>query len=98
MNAYSDKTRAILKPQNRFLVQRKEVVDRLSAVGDRLGISNQAIHHASLLLDLYASKETRSFDPQLAALASLLVSCKFLQMKYPSAESLNHAVENCYNY
>ena len=40
MNAYSAKTIAILKPQNRFLVQRKEIVDRLSAVGDRLGISN----------------------------------------------------------
>jgi hypothetical protein len=34
----------------------------------------------------------------LAALASLLVSAKFVQMKYPSADSLNSATDNSYSY
>ena len=51
-----------------------------------------------LLLDLYASRETQEFDSQLAALASLLVSAKFIQMKYPSADSLNSAADNSYSY
>jgi hypothetical protein len=57
---------------------RKALVDWLSGVGDSLHISNQAIHHAVLLLDLYASRESSEFDSQLAALASLLVSAKFV--------------------
>ena len=51
-----------------------------------------------LLLDLYASRETHDFDSHLAALASLLVSAKFVQMKYPSADSLNSATDNSYSY
>jgi hypothetical protein len=53
-------------------------VDWLSGVGDSLHITNQAIHHSVLLLDLYASRETEDFDSYLAALASLLVSAKFV--------------------
>jgi len=73
-------------------------VDWLSGVGDSLHISNQAIHHAVLVLDLFASRERCEFDVWLAALAALLVSAKFVQMKYPSAESLNSATENSYTY
>ncbi len=73
-------------------------MDWLSGVGDSLHISNQAIHHAVLVLDLFASRERAEFDIWLAALAALLVSAKFVQMKYPSAESLNSATENSYTY
>lgn len=73
-------------------------MDWLSGVGDSLHISNQAIHHAVLVLDLFASRERSEFDVWLAALAALLVSAKFVQMKYPSAESLNSATENSYTY
>jgi hypothetical protein len=80
------------------LKQRKALVDWLSGVGDSLRISNQAIHHAVLVLDLYASREKQRFDIWLAALASLLASAKFVQMKYPSADSLNSATDNSYSY
>lgn len=72
------------------------MVDWLSGVGESLSISNQAVHHAVLILDLYASKIGRSFDIILASLGALLASCKFVQMKYPSAESLNSATHNGY--
>lgn len=98
MNAYSNKTIRQLKPRYRYLCQRKHLVDWLSGVGDSLNISNGAIHNAVLLLDLYASRETQDFDCELASLAALLVSAKFLQMKYPSADSLNSATDNRYNY
>ena len=51
-----------------------------------------------MVLDLFASREKSDFDIWLAALAALLVSAKFVQMKYPSAESLNSATDNSYNY
>jgi methyl coenzyme M reductase beta subunit len=70
----------------------------LSGVGDSLHISNQAIHHAVLILDLYATREVKDFDIWLAALGALLVSAKFVQMKYPSADSLNSATDNSYTY
>lgn len=73
-------------------------MDWLSGVGDSLHISNQAIHHAVLILDIYASREAQDFDIWLAALGALLVSAKFVQMKYPSADSLNSATDNSYTY
>jgi hypothetical protein len=51
-----------------------------------------------IVLDLYASREHTHFDINLAGLVSLLVSAKFVQMKYPSAESLNSATDNSYSY
>lgn len=51
-----------------------------------------------LILDLYASRLKREFDVWIAALCALLVSAKFVQMKYPSADSLNSATDNAYNY
>ena len=70
----------------------------MAGVGDNLNISNKAIHHAVILLDLYASLQKQKFDRELAALASLMVSCKFVQMKYPSADSLNQVAYNAYNH
>jgi len=67
-------------------------------VGDSLNISNQAVHHAVIILDLYSSKIGRDFDIVLAALCSLLASAKFVQMKYPSADSLNSATNNQYAF
>ena len=49
-----------------------------------------------LVLDLYASKKGREFDIVLASLCALLASAKFVQMKYPSADSLNSATNNQY--
>jgi hypothetical protein len=51
-----------------------------------------------LILDIYASREFQDFDIWLAALGALLVSAKFVQMKYPSADSLNSATDNSYTY
>ena len=47
---------------------------------------------------MFATRLGRDFDVWLAALVSLLVSAKFVQMKYPSADSLNSATGNAYNY
>ena len=98
MIAYSRLTVSKIQPRQKYLNQRKALVDWLSGVGDSLHISNQAIHHAVLVLDIFASREKSDFDIWLAALAALLVSAKFVQMKYPSAESLNSATDNSYNY
>ena len=49
-----------------------------------------------LILDIFASRIGRDFDIVLAALCGLLASAKFVQMKYPSADSLNSAVNNQY--
>lgn len=86
------------KHQRSYMANRKSLVDWLSGVGDSLHITNQAIHHAVVVLDVYASREKREIDIWLAALCALLVSAKFVQMKYPSAESLNSATDNAYNY
>jgi hypothetical protein len=81
-----------------YMLNRKAFVDWLSGVGDSLHISNQAIHHAVTILDLYASRETGDIDIWLSSLCALLVSAKFVQMKYPSADSLNSATDNAYAY
>jgi len=78
MSEYSQKTVESLKPRSKYLSQRKALVDWLSGVGDSLHISNQAIHHAVLILDIYASREAQDFDIWLAALGALLVSAKFV--------------------
>jgi hypothetical protein len=72
-------------------------VDWLSGTGDMLQISNQAVHHAILLLDIFAARQITHCPDKLAALAALLVSAKFLQMKYPSAESLNSCADYSYS-
>lgn len=63
-----------------------------------MNITNQAVHHAVLILDIYASRINRDFDIVLASLSSLLASAKFVQMKYPSADSLNSATNNQYAF
>jgi len=47
---------------------------------------------------VYASRENKEIDIWLSALCALLVSAKFVQMKYPSADSLNQATDNAYTY
>ena len=56
------------------------------------------MHHAVLILDIYSSRIGKDFDIVLAALCSLLASAKFVQMKYPSADSLNSATNNQYRF
>lgn len=98
MHQYSSKTTKSLqslienrgtKDQKNYMLNRKSLVDWLSGVGDSLHITNQAIHHAVVVLDVYASRENKEIDIWLSALCALLVSAKFVQMKYPSADSLN---------
>jgi len=82
-----------------YLGKRKALVDRLSGVGESLRISNKAIHHAVAVLDLFAARVgSPNFDVNLVSLASLLVSAKFVQMRYPSADSLNSACDYKYSY
>jgi hypothetical protein len=62
MAKYSNAVVSTLRPKQRYLVQRKALVDWVSGTGDVLHISNQAIHHAILLLDLFATFEQNRFD------------------------------------
>lgn len=96
MHEYSLRTTGALNPVKSYLNSRQALVDWLSGVGDSLKITNQAVHHAVLVLDLYASKIGKQFDIVLASLGSLLASAKFVQMKYPCWESLNSATNNAY--
>ena len=98
MREYANRTLEGLKPVSSYLSQRQALVDWLSGVGESLNISNQAVHHAVLILDIYASKIGQEFDIILAALGSLLACSKFVQMKYPSADSLNSATQNDYSF
>jgi hypothetical protein len=83
----------------RYLEKRKALVDWLSGIGELLRISNKAIHHAVVILDLFAARTNElDFDEHLMALCALLVSAKFVQMRYPSAESLNSATDYAYSY
>jgi len=94
MREYASKTVRSLNLNQAYLQSRQTLVDWLSGVGDSLNISNQAVHHAVLVLDIYASRCSFDFDIVLAALCCLLASAKFVQMKYPSADSLNSATNN----
>lgn len=98
MHAYAKQTVDSLWPHQSYMVQRQALVDWLSGVGDSLNISNQAVHHAVHILDIYASRMGKEFDILLASLCSLLASTKFVQMKYPSADSLNSAASNTYTF
>jgi hypothetical protein len=98
MYTLSAATTSSLSPCKAYLHQRRGLVDWLSGVGESLRISNQAIHHAVCIVDLFATREKKNFDIWLASLVALLVSAKFVQMKYPSADSLNSATGNAYTY
>lgn len=50
------------------------------------------------VLDLFVARKQRDFDVWLSALAALLASAKFVQMKYPSADSLNQVAGGNYSY
>jgi hypothetical protein len=64
---------------HRYLEKRKALVDWLSGIGELLRISNKAIHHAVVVLDLYAARtDEADFDEHLMALCALLVSAKFV--------------------
>ena len=98
MQRYASRTVHSLQPNKHYLSSRQALVDWLSGVGDSLNISNQAVHHAVLVLDVFSSRVGKDFDIVLAALCSLLASAKFVQMKYPSADSLNSATNNQYEF
>lgn len=83
----------------KYLNKRKSLVDWLSGVGESLRISNKAIHHAVIVMDLYACRRgDMDFDVHMIALCALLTSSKFVQMRYPSADSLNSATDYAYSY
>ncbi len=57
------------------------------------------IHHAALLMDLFMSRTSDLFplsQVMLAFLACLMISCKFLELKYPSAANLAIMVQDRY--
>jgi hypothetical protein len=72
----------------------------MSGVGEGLQISAQTIHHSVLILDLYASQVPyiATSELQLLAVSCLMISTKYHEMKYPSAQSLNSATRNAYSY
>lgn len=57
------------------------------------------MHHAVHLMDLYSSKipKNKEYDTLLISLCCLLISSKYLQIKYPGADALNYQVGNRYN-
>lgn len=75
------------------------LVDWTSGVGEGLQISPQTIHHSVILMDLYASKiaSIPTSELQLIAISCLMISTKYHEMKYPSAQSLNSATRNAYS-
>lgn len=63
MRNYSKKVVETLPPINKnYLVQRQELVDWLSGVGDNLNISNAAVHHAVCVLDIFSCHIGTNFD------------------------------------
>jgi len=50
-------------------------------------------------MDIYSSKVPHNveYDTLLISLCCLLISCKFLQIKYPGADTLNDMVRRKYN-
>jgi len=71
----------------------------LSYIADNLQSDNQTIHHAAHLMDIYSSKmpKDKEYDTVLISLVCLLISTKYLQIKYPGADALNYQVNNRYN-
>jgi len=75
-------------------------IDNLSYIADCLQSDNQTIHHAVHLMDIYSSKmpkEKQEYDTILISLVCLLISTKYLQIKYPGAEALNDMVQRRYS-
>lgn len=70
----------------------------MSFIADTLQSDSQTIHHAVHLMDLYSSKvpKNEQYDTLLISLCCLLISSKYLQIKYPGADALNHQVSNRY--
>jgi len=81
------------------LQKRVKRIDNLSYIADMLQSDNQTIHHAVHLMDVYSSKMERSkeYDTILISLVCLLISTKYLQIKYPGAEALNDMVQKRYS-
>ena len=50
-------------------------------------------------MDIYSSKlpKDKEYDTVLISLVCLLISTKYLQIKYPGADALNYQVSNRYN-
>lgn len=71
----------------------------MSYIADCLQSDNQTIHHAVYLMDVYSSKMPigKEYDTILISLVCLLISTKYLQIKYPGAEALNDMVNRRYS-
>lgn len=70
-------------------------------MAEQLQSENMIIHHAVLLMDMYSSKMkqkgVRDYDTLLICLVCLLISSKYLQIKYPGADTLNDMVNKRFN-
>ena len=91
---------AIFSPIFFALLQKRiKRIDNLSYIADTLQSDNQTIHHAVHLMDIYSSKlpKDKEYDTVLISLVCLLISTKYLQIKYPGADALNYQVSNRYN-
>ena len=56
------------------------------------------MHHAVHLMDLYSSTVPmhKEYDTLLISLSCLLISSKYLQIKYPGEDALNYQVNGRY--
>lgn len=98
MREVSKKVLATLDPHPHYLMKRIKRIDNLSYIADTLQSDNQTIHHAVHLMDIYSSKlpKDKEYDTVLISLVCLLISTKYLQIKYPGADALNYQVSNRY--
>lgn len=99
MRNVSKKVLASLDPHPHYMMKRIKRIDNLSYIADTLQSDNQTIHHAVHLMDIYSSKlpKDKEYDTVLISLVCLLISTKYLQIKYPGADALNYQVGNRYN-
>lgn len=93
MRSISEKVKT-LKLHPIYLSKRVRRIDNLSYIADCLQSDNQTIHHAVHLMDVYSTfmPKNKEYDTILISLCCLLISTKFLQIKYPGADALNDMV------
>lgn len=99
MRQVSNKILSTMNPHPCYLEKRVKRIDNLSFIADTLQTDNQTIHHAVHLMDIYSSQMPKSqeYDTLLISLIALFISTKYLQIKYPGADTLNDLAKRKYS-
>ena len=70
----------------------------MSSIANRLGAEPRTIHHAVLVMDLFASNFKQDYDTELVSLVSLMISSKYHQIEHLRANSLRNMVQRMHTY